>query len=83
MAAMDAAVWPALWIGIALAAPLPSGVLRLMVVACALVSAPGRLHRAIVHNERYRFTTWRWGRAIVVLVLVGMLMKLALVLAGF
>jgi hypothetical protein len=50
-----------------------------MIVACALFSAPGRIHRALVHNERYRFTTWRWGRAIALLVLVGVLMKLALV----
>ncbi|HUP08855.1 MAG TPA: hypothetical protein VMU47_16975 [Caldimonas sp.] len=82
LAALDALFWPAAWIGVALAAPVREGFVTWVVIAYALFSGATRLHTAIAHNERFRFTTWTCGRAIVLLVGIGVLMKLALVLAG-
>jgi len=48
-----------------------------MVIAWAAWSAFGRLHRALWNNHRYRFTTWRWGRAVAALLVLGFAMKLA------
>ena len=83
LAALDAASWPAAWIGVALAGPVQEGVVNWVVIAYALFSAATRLHTAIARNERYRFTTWRWGKPILLLMGIGVLMKLSLVLAGF
>ena len=58
-------------------APVPVGIVGPVVVALAMLSATGRLHRALWVNHRYRFTTWRWGRVAAVLLLMGSLLKLA------
>jgi len=79
LAAIDALVWPALWIAVAFAGPFGSGIVGVAVVACALFTAPTRLHKAICKNERYHFTTWRWGRPLILLLAIGAVMKLALV----
>ncbi|MEO6744217.1 MAG: hypothetical protein ABIN08_07020 [Caldimonas sp.] len=76
LAAGDALVWPALWIVGVSAAPFATGVAGLLVVAGALWFAARRLHDAVLANERYRFTTWRWGRPVAGLVLIGALLKL-------
>jgi hypothetical protein len=47
-------------------------------VVVALLCSLSRLHRALWVNHRYRFTTWRWGRALAALLLVGAVMKLML-----
>ena len=52
------------------------GIVGMLVVTCAGLFALSRLRRALFGNERYRFTTWRWGRALAVLMLVGLVMKL-------
>jgi len=78
LAAVDALVWPALWVAVALAEPFGSGIVGVAVVACALFSAATRLHQAICQNERYEFTTWRWGRPLIVLVAIGAVVKVAL-----
>ena len=77
LAAVDAVVWPALWMALAVKMPWSSGVVGLLVVTWAMWSAVVRMHRAIAVNHRYRFTTWRWGRVLFALMLFGALLKLA------
>jgi hypothetical protein len=40
--------------------------------------AVGRLHRALWVNHRYWFTTWRWSQVLGALLLMGAVMRLAL-----
>ena len=79
LAAVDALLWPALWIVGVWLAPLATGVAGPLLVAACLWFAVKRLFEAIFTNQRYRFTTWRWGRPVAGLVLIGALLKLALV----
>ena len=78
LAGIDALLWPGLWIVGLGFAPFSTGVAGLLLVACALWCAVQRLREAVLENERYRFTTWRWGRPVVGLLLIGALLKLAL-----
>ena len=39
------------------------------------------LRTAVAENQRYRFTTWRWGRPIVVILVIGAVLKAVLQLA--
>ena len=55
---------------------MPAGIVGLVITASASLFAVNRLHRALRRNERYRFTTWRWGKVVVGLVLLGWIMKL-------
>ena len=48
----------------------------LLLIACAALFAANRLQQALLRNERYRFTTWRWGKVVLGLVLIGWIMKL-------
>jgi hypothetical protein len=56
-------------------APLHTGIVGSVVMALALLCAVRRVHRAIWRNERYRFTTWRWGSVFVTLAFAGLVMK--------
>ena len=78
LAAVDAAAWPLLWVLLLRHAPEPVGLVGPVVAAVALLCALGRLHRALWVNHRYRFTTWRWGRVVAALLLIGAVMKLML-----
>ena len=78
LAAVDAAAWPLFWVIVLSHAPKPVGLVEPFVAAVALVFALARLHRALWLNHRYRFTTWRWGRVAVTLVLIGLVMKVIL-----
>lgn len=49
-----------------------------MTIALAALSAIGRVHRAILQNHRYHFTTWRWGRFAVGLLLIGFVLQVAM-----
>jgi len=77
-AAVDAVVWPLLWVLVLRHAPEPAGLIGPFVVAVVLLCALERLHRAVWVNQRYWFTTWRWGRVAVALLVVGMVLKLML-----
>jgi hypothetical protein len=77
LAAIDAALWPSIWVVVFRYAPEPVGLIGPFVAAVAALCALGRLHRALWVNHRYRFTTWRWGRVAAVLLLMGSLLKLA------
>ena len=78
LAAVDAAAWPILWVLLFSHAPKPVGLVGPFVMAVALLCGLGRLHRALLENHRYRFTTWRWGRIAAALVVIGLVMKLTL-----
>lgn len=78
LAAVDAAVWPLLWVMVFNHAPKPVGLVGPFVAAVALLCALGRLHRALLLNHRYRFTTWRWGRIAAPLLLMGVVLKLTM-----
>lgn len=75
LAAVDATVWPTLWVLLVSHAPGPVGLVGPFVSAVALLFALGRLHRALWVNHRYRFTTWRWGRIAAAFIAVGLVMK--------
>jgi hypothetical protein len=74
-AAVDAAVWPIVWVVVINHAPAPVGLVGQLLSAVALLCGLGRLHRALWANRQYRFTTWRWGRIAAAFVLVGWIMK--------
>jgi hypothetical protein len=91
LAALDAVAWPAMlaapfvapfiapFIAPLAGAPLAhhhTGLVGQVVVALAVVAALTRLRRALWANHRYRFTTWRWGRALALLLALGVLLKL-------
>lgn len=78
LAAVDAVLWPMLWVLVFRHAPEPVGLVGPFVTAVALLCALGRLHRALWVNQRYRFTTWRWGRVVAALLLMGVVLKLAM-----
>jgi hypothetical protein len=37
-----------------------------------------RLHRALWVNHRYYFTTWRWGKVVAAMLVMGWVMKLSM-----
>lgn len=78
LAFVDAVSWPTAWIALVANAPQPTGIVGPMVVALAVLSALGRVHRAAWHNHRYYFTTWRWGRVVLGLLLIGLVLKTTL-----
>ena len=55
---------------------MPTGIVGLVITASAALFAVNRLQRALLSNERYRFTTWRGGKVVLGLVLLGLIMKL-------
>ena len=77
LAALDAVAWPAAWALTVVRAPMSTGIVGILGIACAGLFALSRLRRALFRNEGYRFTTWRWGRVLAALMLVGLVMKLA------
>lgn len=76
-AALDAVAWPLFWVLLLGQIDAPGGIVGPMVVAIALLVSAGRIHRAVWVNHRYWFTTWRWGRFITALMVIGMVLKLA------
>ena len=75
LAALDAVAWPALWIAAVRHAPADLGLVAPVVFAVAVLAGLGRIRTAVWRNERYRFTTWRWGRVPVGLMALGLLIK--------
>lgn len=82
LGALDAIAWPLLWIALViyLDSTMSVGIFKLVVLGVGPLCAVSRLHRALWVNYRYRFTTWRWGKPILMLWAVGVLMKLAVML---
>lgn len=78
LAAIDAVAWPLLLAMVLAHMPKPGGFVGTFIAAMSLLAALARLHRAIWINHRYRFTTWRWGRVVAAVLLVGLALKLVL-----
>ena len=78
LALADAVAWPAGWIALAMEAPQPTGIVGPLIIAVGVLSAAGRMHRAARQNHRYHFTTWRWGRPVVGMLLIGLTLQLTL-----
>ncbi|MCE9658261.1 MAG: hypothetical protein K8R60_06840 [Burkholderiales bacterium] len=77
LAGVDALVWPGLWLAAALCGPFDTGSVGTVAGVGLVASALSRLRCALLRNERYRFTTWRWGIWLSVAVAVGLFAKLA------
>jgi hypothetical protein len=75
LSALDAVLWPAAWIMVSTRLSLYAGLLGHVAVCLLVWAALSRLRTAVWVNHRYRFTTWRWGRAAVLLVVTGWLLK--------
>lgn len=82
LAVVDAVAWPTAWAAFVLGLPVPGGVTGLFALALCAVSAFTRAHRAVAHNHRYHFTTWRWGRRLVFILAFGCAMKLAVLFSA-
>jgi hypothetical protein len=76
LAVVDAIFWPALWLAIIASAPFDLGVVGWVGSGLAGLAAVRRGHRAIYRNERYWFTTWRWGVPVAILLAVGSAIRL-------
>jgi hypothetical protein len=78
LAVADALIWPLMWVCAVNEAGVSTGIVGPLVTAVAVLSGLARVHKALYANARYRFTTWRWGRIAVALLLVGAVLKLML-----
>lgn len=78
LAAVDAVIWPLMWVLLIRHVPGPAGLIGPFVTALAVLLGLGRLHRALWVNHRYWFTTWRWGKVLGAMLLVGAVMKLSM-----
>jgi hypothetical protein len=76
LAAIDALAWPLAWCWVIATASVNVGITGRLFMAVCLVAAGSRLHRALMHNHRYAFTTWRWGRWLGLLLTLGLALKL-------
>jgi hypothetical protein len=78
LTALDAALWPLLWVVLSSHVPKPVGIVGPFIAAVAFLCALERIHRALWLNHRYWFTTWRWGQMAAALMLMGVALKLSL-----
>jgi 4-hydroxybenzoate polyprenyltransferase len=76
LAIVDAIVWPALVIAVFAFAPFDAGIVSGLVVVAAALMMSARVQRAVIENQRYRFTTWRIGVLVGGLMLIGLVAKL-------
>ncbi len=78
LAAVDAVAWPLMWVLLIREVPGPAGLVGPFVTALAVLFGLGRLHRALWVNHRYWFTTWRWGKVLGAMLLIGAVLKIAM-----
>ncbi|ACB33153.1 hypothetical protein Lcho_0881 [Leptothrix cholodnii SP-6] len=78
LAAIDALVWPAVWLVVLMRVEVPMGVTRSVFMAVLAMCAVSRLWRATFDNSDYTFTTWRWGKVLGGLLLVSWFIQLTL-----
>jgi hypothetical protein len=76
LALIDAIVWPTLWIAFIANTPLNVGIVGWTATGLVCLAAVRRVHRALCRNERYWFTTWRWGKPFAALLAVGLAIRL-------
>jgi hypothetical protein len=77
LAALDAVAWPAAWVIGARFLPSKGGIAGAFLVAFCTIAAVHRLRLALRANHRYYFSTWRWGRIGLALLLFAYALKLA------
>jgi hypothetical protein len=78
LAGLDAVAWPTAAVVVGGVSPLNPGVFGAVLMVFAATIGARRLYRALWVNQRYQFTTWVWGKRLVVLLSTGLLLKLAL-----
>jgi hypothetical protein len=78
LAAVDAVMWPGLWVLAVQRLPAATGLVGALVCTWAVAAGLHRLQTALRHNNRYRFTTWRWGKLLGWVLLIGALLRLFL-----
>lgn len=76
LALLDAAAWPGLIAALVSHSPLQTGVVGSLALALCALFAIRRCVRALWHNERYQFTTWRFGLPLSALLAIGAAVKL-------
>lgn len=76
LAALDAVLWPIVAILCLASVPGTKGVLMPVGSILVAVATLLRLRTAVWSNWRYRFTTWRLLRIVIVLLLIGFALKL-------
>ncbi len=82
LALVDAVAWPAAWASYVLGATMPLGLLGQCALAYCGIAAVQRALQAVFQNHRYHFTTWRWGRWLVLVLAFGYALKLAVWLSA-
>ena len=75
LAAIDAVAWPAAYMVAAWRLRAELGLVCQMAFVVASVSLTLRLKRAVLSNDRYFFTTTRWLRVGLALLLIGYVLK--------
>jgi hypothetical protein len=78
LAALDAVAWPSMAMAIVVASPHSFGAFGAVVIVIAVYFGARRLYRALSMNQRYRFTTLVWGKRLMALLFVGLVLKVAL-----
>jgi len=78
LAALDALLWPAALLALLLRVDNRPGIVGAVGFAVACGYALRRLHRALAHNERYEFMSWKWGRWLTLIAGFGLTLQLAL-----
>ena len=76
VACLDALGWPAAWCTL-MTSVQHAGVLSVVAPALAALLAVMRLQCALLRNQRFRFSTWVWGRRFALVWALGCLLKLA------
>lgn len=76
LAALDALAWPAILLVAIRTAPFSTGAIGLVASSLAVLIAARRLHRAILRNQRYEFTTLRGGIVLIWMLALGAGLKL-------
>jgi len=71
-------MWPLMWVLQVRHTPQPVGLIGPFVTALAMLFGMGRLHRALWVNHRYWFTTWRWGKVLASMLLIGAVLRLSM-----
>ncbi|MCC7288019.1 MAG: hypothetical protein IT503_17735 [Burkholderiaceae bacterium] len=78
LATLDALLWPALLLALLWRVEARSGIVGAVGVAMLCGWALRRLHRALARNERYQFTSWVWGRWLVLFLGLGLALQTAM-----
>lgn len=76
LALLDALGWPGLIAAMVSSLSMQTGIVGSLTLALCVLFGVRRCVRALWHNERYQFTTWRCGLTLAVLLAVGAALKL-------